>query len=317
VNVLIAGGTGFLGAALTRHLAGSGHRVSLLSRRPSRTGVAPGAPGGSIPPGAAGGATATFHWDPERDEFDRRALEGIDAVVNLAGENLADGRWTAERKRRLVASRAGATGFLARWMSEGKPPPRAFVSASAVGIYGNRGEEILTEESAPGAGFLADLCRAWEEAALSARDTGARVVVLRFGVVIGARGGALAKMLPIFKLGVGGPLGDGKQWMSWVALPDVLHVVEQVLTREDVTSPVNVVAPTPVRNRDFARALGRVVRRPAVLPAPAFALKMLLGEMADEALLSSACVAPRKLIALGYRFAFEDLERALRNALKV
>jgi hypothetical protein len=318
VNVLIAGGTGFLGAALTRHLAGGGHRVSLLSRRPSRAAVVPAAPGGLVPPtGPSGGTAASFHWDPERDEFDRRALEGVDAVVNLAGENLAGGKWTEERKRRLVESRAGATRFLARRMSERKPSPRVFVSASAVGIYGNRGEEILTEESAPGSGFLADLCRAWEEAALSARDTGARVVILRFGVVLGAHGGALAKMLPIFKLGIGGPLGNGRQWMSWVALPDVLHVVELALTREDVVPPVNVVAPTPVRNRDFTRALGRVLRRPAVLPAPASALKLLFGEMADEALLSSACVAPKKLTALGYRFVFEDLERALRNALRV
>jgi len=258
----------------------------------------------------------TFRWDPGRGEFDGAALEGVDGVVNLSGENLAGGRWTRERKKRLVESRVLATRFLVRRMGERKPPPRTLVSASAVGIYGNRGEELLTEESAPGSGFLAELCKAWEAGAYAARAAGTRVHVLRFGVVLGANGGALAKMLPIFKLGIGGPLGSGKQWMSWIALSDLVQGIELALTREDAGTPINVVAPTPVRNRDFARALGNVLRRPAVLPAPALALRLLLGEMADEALLSSACVAPLKLVSLGYRFAFEDLEGALRAALK-
>jgi uncharacterized protein len=300
VNVLITGGTGFVGSALARRLLQHGHRVSLLSRRPSAPGAAP----------------AVFHWDPERGEFDGNSLTGADAVVNLAGEDLAGGRWTRERKRRLVESRVDATKFLVSRMGERKNPPRVLVSGSAVGIYGDRDEEVLTEESAPGAGFLAELCRSWEDAAMAARGTGARIVVARFGVVLDPRGGALQRLLPIFKLGAGGPLGSGRQWMSWVSLPDALQVIQMALEREDVSAPINVVSPAPVRNREFARALGRVLRRPAVLPAPSFLLRLLLGEMADEALLSSACVSPKKLMSLGYRFAFEDLDRSLRNALK-
>jgi uncharacterized protein (TIGR01777 family) len=300
VNVLIAGGSGFVGSALTAHLTSRGHRVSLLSRSPS----------------SARAGTPVFHWNPERGELDPEAMVGVDAVVNLAGENLAGGRWTPERKRRLVESRVTPTRFLVQRMSERTPRPRALVNASAVGIYGNRGEEVLTEASAPGAGFLADLCKAWEAAALEAREHGIRAVVLRFGVVLGAGGGALAKMLPIFKLGLGGPLGSGKQWMSWIALSDVAGAIEHVLASEEAAGAMNAVAPDPVRNREFARALGRVLGRPAVLPAPVPALRLLLGEMADEALLSSCRAEPAKLPALGYRFDFEDVESALRSAIK-
>jgi uncharacterized protein len=299
VNVLLAGGTGFIGGALARHLTARGHRVSLLSRRPS---------------GAAD--TRAYHWDPEREEIDPRSLEGIDAVVNLAGENLAGGRWSAQRKKRLVESRVTATRFLVRRMAERRPPAPALVNASAVGIYGNRGEEILTEESAPGTGFLAELCRSWEETAISARVAGARVSLLRFGVVIGANGGALEKLTPVFKLGIGGRLGSGLQWMSWIALADVVGVIEMALTREDLGGPVNAVAPAPVRNREFTRVLARVLRRPAFFPAPAVALRVVLGQMADEALLSSARAEPARLKALGYRFAFPDLEGAFREALR-
>jgi uncharacterized protein len=300
LKVLIAGGTGFVGSALTRSLLQHGHKVSLLSRRPS-------APGGTPP---------VYHWNPECYEFDANALTGVDAIVNLAGENLAGGRWTRERRRYLVESRVGATRFLVGRMAERTPSPRALVSASAVGIYGNRGDEVLTEESPPGSGFLAELCLAWEEAAFSARDAGIRVAVLRSGMVLDGGGGALEKLLPIFKLGLGGPLGSGKQWMSWVALPDVLGVIETALSREDIAGPLNVVSPAPLRNKDFAHILGRVLRRPAFLPAPAPALRLLFGGMADEALLSSARVAPAKLTSLGYSFAFEDPERALRNAIR-
>jgi len=300
VNVLIAGGTGFLGSALTRRLLSHGHKVSLLSRRPSTPAA--------VPP--------IYHWDPERGEFDGNALSGADAVVNLAWENLAGGRWTRERKQRLVDSRVGGTRFLAQRLAERSPRPRALVNASAVGIYGNRGEEVLTEESPTGAGFLADVCRAWEEAALQARDVDVRVVVARFGIVLDSRGGALASLLPLFRSCLGGALGSGRQWMSWISLPDLLSILEMALEREDASGAWNVVSPAPVRNRDFARTLGRILRRPALLPAPAFALRIVLGEMADEALLSSACVAPKRLTSLGYRFAFEDLDRALRNALR-
>jgi len=296
VNVLIAGGTGFVGTALTRLLLQHGHKVALLSRRPS----APRA----LPP--------VYHWDPQRDELDPNALTAVEGIVNLAGESLADGRWTAERKRRLLASRVDATTFLAQRASGA----RVLVNASAIGIYGNRGDEVLSEESAPGTGFLADLCRAWEAAALSAEDAGMRVVTARFGIILDAAGGALQKLRPIFSLGLGGPLGSGRQWWSWVALPDVLQAVETALTQDGIQGPVNVVAPAPVRNRDFARALGRALQRPALLPAPRTALRLVMGEAADEALLSSACVTPTKLLSSGYRFAFEDLDRALASVLR-
>ena len=299
MNVLVVGGTGFVGSALARLLTQRGHRVSLLSRRPS----APRA----LPP--------VYHWDPEREELDPNALAGIEAVVNLAGENLAGVRWTPERKRRLVSSRVDATAFLVQRWGDPGPAPRTLVNASAIGIYGNRGDEVLTEESAPGSGFLADLCRGWEEAALRARASGARVVLARFGVVLDPAGGALEKLTPIFKLGLGGPLGNGRQWWSWVTLADVLQSIELALTREELSGPVNVVAPAPVRNREFARALGRALRRPALLPAPAPVIRLALGEAAD-ALLSSACVTPRKLLSAGYRFAFEDLDRAFASALR-
>ena len=300
MNVLLVGGTGFIGSALTQHLRWRGHRVSLLSRRPSsRTEPTP-----------------VFHWNPERAEFDRGSLDGIAAVVNLAGENLAGGKWTPESKRRFVSSRVASTQFLVKQMREGVPPPSVLVSVSGVGVYGNRGDEVLTEASSPGTGFLAELCLAWEDAALSARAAGTRVAVLRLGVVLDARGGALARMLPIFRLGIGGPLGNGRQWMSWIAMPDLLGVINLALDRENVEGPMNAVAPEPARNRDFAHALGLVLGRPAWIPAPAPALKLLFGEMADEALLSSARAEPARLATLGYDFSFRDIEGALRHAVK-
>jgi len=301
VNVLIAGGTGFIGQALSRHLLGRGHRVSVLSRRPSAPDAFP----------------AVFHWDPERGELDPRALPGIEAVVNLAGENLASGRWTRERKRRLVESRVAPTRFLVRKMSEREPRPGTLVSASAVGIYGNRGEEVLVETSAPGEGILAELCRAWEAETLAAREAGIRTVVLRFGAVLDSRGGVLAKLVPVFRLGIGGTLGSGKHWMSWIALADVMQAIELALTNERLEGPVNAVAPLPVRNRELTRALGRILNRPALLPVPAPVLRLMFGEMADEALLSSTRAVPERLAALGYRFLYPELLPALRAAIKL
>jgi len=301
VNVLVAGGTGFIGQALSRHLLGRGHRVSVLSRRPSAPDAFP----------------AVFHWDPEREELDPRAFSEIDAVVNLAGEDLASGRWTRERKRRLVESRVASTRFLVRKMSERDPPPRALVSASAVGIYGNRGEEVLVEKSAPGKGFLAELCQSWEAETLAARGAGIRAVPLRFGMVLDARGGALAKLLPVFRMGIGGTLGSGKQWMSWIALADVVQAIELAVSNERLEGPVNAVAPLPVRNRELTRALGRILNRPAILPVPAPVLRLIFGEMADEALLSSARAEPERLAALGYRFLYPELLPAMRAAIKI
>jgi uncharacterized protein (TIGR01777 family) len=301
VNVLIAGGTGFIGQALARHLLVRGHRVSVLSRRPSAPDATP----------------SVFHWDPERGELDPRALPGIDAVVNLAGESLADGRWTRERKRRLVESRVASTRFLVHRICEQTPRPRALVSASAVGIYGNRGEEVLVETSAPGTGFLAELCQAWEAEALAARGAQVRTVPFRFGVVLDSRGGVLAKLLPVFRMGIGGTLGTGTQWMSWIALADVVRGIELALTKERLEGPVNLVAPLPVRNRELTRALGRILNRPAILPVPAPVLRVIFGEMAEEALLSSARAEPERLTSLGYRFLYPELLPALRAAIKV
>ena len=272
--------------------------VSVLSRRPPAPDATP----------------PVFYWDPERHELDPRALAGIDAVVNLAGENLASGRWTRERKRRLVESRVDSTRFLVSRMIESKPRPRVLVSASAVGIYGNRGDEVLLETSAPGKGFLAELCQAWEAEALAAREAAIRTVPLRFGVVLDT---LLAKLLPVFRIGIGGTLGSGHQWMSWIALADVVQTIELGLTRERLDGPVNVVAPSPVRNREFTRALGRVLKRPTILPVPAPALRLVFGEMAEEALLSSARAEPGRLAALGCRFLYPELVPALRAAIKI
>lgn len=300
MNVLVSGGTGFIGSALSRCLSAEGHEVSLLTRR----ALLPAAP-----------ARHVFHWDPPARRIDGSAFAGMGAVVHLAGESLAEGRWSEARKRRIVDSRVGTTRLLAEAIADRATPPRVLVSASAVGYYGSRGEELLTEESAPGGGFLAELCREWEAAVAPASARGVRVVLVRIGVVLGPGGGALAKMLLPFRLGLGGPLGNGRQWMSWVALDDLLGAVGFAVGHEELSGPVNAVAPEAARSGDFARALGKILGRPAFFPAPAWALKLLVGEMAEEALLSSVRAAPVKLLAAGYTFRFPRLEDALRHAL--
>lgn len=300
MNVLVSGGTGYIGSALGRWLTAAGHDVSVLTRR----APAPPAP-----------ARRVFQWDPRAGRMEASALEGRDAVVHLAGENLAEGRWSEARKRRIAESRVGATRFLAESIAGVEVPPRVLVSASAVGYYGHRGEELLTEESAAGGGFLADLCGEWETATAPAARRGVRVVIARIGVVLGPGGGALAKMLLPFRLGLGGPLGGGRQWMSWIALDDLIAAVAFAIAHEDFSGPVNAVAPEPVRSRDLARVLGNVLGRPAIVSAPAWALKLLFGEMAEEALLSSARAAPTKLLAAGYTFRYPRLAEALRHAL--
>jgi len=300
MKVLVSGGTGFIGSALIRSLGASGHEVSLLTRRPIS----------SFPP-----ARHVYQWDPGVGRIDRAAFQDCGAVVHVAGESLAAARWSKKRKREIVDSRVLSTGLLAEAIGGEATPPRVLVSASAVGYYGDRGEELLTEESGSGRGFLAEVCAAWEAALAPAARRGVRVVIARIGVVLGPGGGALAKMLLPFRLGVGGPLGNGRQWMSWIALEDLLSALTFAMAREDLSGPINVVAPEPVRSRDFARVLGRVLERPAVLSVPALALRLLFGEMADEALLSSARAVPAKLTAAGFGFSHARLERALRWAL--
>jgi len=268
----------------------------------TRPGVAP----------AAGGVV----WDPEADRIDTPRLDGIDAVVHLAGENIAARRWTAERKNRIRRSRIKGTAILARALASIPRPPRVLVCASAVGYYGDRGDEVLYEVSGPGTGFLADLCREWEAAASPARAAGIRVVHLRTGTVLSLDGGMLPRVLPLFRLGLGGVIGSGRQYMSWITLADAVAAIRHLLTHGESAGPVNLVAPNPVTNREFTRALGRAVRRLTAFPVPAALLRLAFGGLADEGLLASARVMPGRLIESGYTFRFPDLETALGALLK-
>ncbi len=303
MKIIVTGSTGLVGKALVRSLLAEGHEVTRMVRGGAQTFRAPG--------------TSAVSWDPERGTVNASELEGHDAAVHLAGEPVAGGRWTDERKRRILDSRVKSTRLLAETLASLQDKPKVLVSASAIGFYGDRGDEALHEESASGEDFLSEVCREWEKAALPASQAGIRVAHLRIGIVLSAEGGALAKMLTPFKLGLGGPVGGGNQYMSWVALDDVVGIIKHALTHEEVRGPVNTVAPHPVTNAEFAKVMGRVLNRPAVLPTPAFALRLALGkEMADALLLGGARVEPARLKATGYQFAYPELEGALRHVLK-
>lgn len=298
MKIAVAGGTGFVGGALVRRLAARGDDVVVLTRGPA--GVKAGRP---------------VRWDgrtagPWSDE-----VASADAVVNLAGANIGEGRWTDARKRALISSRIDATRALVSALRTHPVQPRVLVNASAVGFYGVRGDEEIDERTAGGDGFLAELSREWEAGAREAESV-ARVVILRFGVILGPDGGALQKMLLPFRLGAGGPIGDGRQWMSWIALDDAVRMIEWAIDREEVGGTYNATAPAPVRNRDFARALGRALHRPAVLPAPGFALRLAFGEMADEVLLGGQKVLPRRAEAEGFTFQWREVDDALKRAIK-
>ena len=295
MKVLVTGSSGLIGSALVPALRGAGHSVVRLVReRP--------------------GADAA-RWHPDDGSLDRSALDGVDAVVHLAGENIAAGRWTAKQKARIRNSRVRGTALLARAMRERDTKPKVFLSGSAVGFYGDRGAEFLDETSARGLGFLADVCAEWEAAARPAADAGVRVVNLRTGIVLSGEGGALRKMLPPFRVGLGGPVGPGTQYMSWIAIGDLVGALLHLLVTESVTGAVNLVAPNAATNREFTTALGRVLRRPTVFRVPGFALRLALGEMADEMLLASIRAQPARLAASGYRFRYPELEAALRHVL--
>jgi uncharacterized protein (TIGR01777 family) len=297
MNILVTGSSGLIGSALTGKLTAAGHDVTRLVR-------------------SSGAAEhRQIRWDPAAGELDAESLEGFDAVVHLAGESVAAGRWTAAKKERIRSSRVQGTRLLAQTLGRLSRPPRVLVSASAIGYYGHRGDDALDEESPPGSGFLAQVCREWEAAADPARGAGIRVVHPRIGLVLSASGGALAKMLPLFRLGLGGPLGSGRQYVSWITLDDLVAAICHSIATDSLSGPVNAVAPEPATNRQFARALGRALRRPARLPAPAFALRAMLGPMADELLLSSTRVIPRKLTDSGFAFDEPDLELALERLL--
>ena len=296
MNILVTGARGLIGGALFPFLTTDGHRVLRLVRS------------------KAGSGTGDVAWDPAAGTIDRAALRGLDAVVHLAGENIF-GRWTARKKARIHDSRGRATRLLCESLAQLSPPLRVLVCASAVGYYGDRGAEILREESAPGNSFLAEVCREWEAATQAVTDAGIRVVNLRFGMVLTPAGGALATMLLPFRLGLGGRFGSGRQFMSWITLDDLLEVVRHALTIEALRGPVNAVAPNPVTNLEFTRTLGRVLSCPTLFPVPGFAAHFVLGEMADELLLASARVEPARLLATGFRFRFPELEGALRHLL--
>jgi len=296
MKVLVTGSTGLVGSALVPFLASGGHEVVRLVRGRLKPGVV------EVP------------WDPQAGTIEAAKLEGLDAVVHLAGERIT-GRWTAAKKARIRSSRVQGTRLLAEALAGLKQPPKTLVCASAIGYYGNRGDEVLREDSPSGAGFLAEVCREWEAAARPAAEKGIRVVQLRIGVVLSPAGGALARMRTPFKLGLGGRIGNGKQYMSWIAIEDLTGAIHHALTNESLRGPVNAVAPRSVTNLEFTKTLGRVLGRPTLFPLPAFAARLAFGEMADELLLASTRVEPTKLVSSGYRFRAPELEGALRHLL--
>ncbi len=297
MKILVTGASGLVGSALVPSLEAKGHETLRLVRN-------------------APADEREVRWDPSAGTIDAAALEGIDAAVHLAGENLAEGRWTEEKKRRIRESRVKGTRLISETLAALARKPEALVSASAVGFYGSRGDEVLTEQSATGDDFLAQVCREWEEATAAAEGAGIRVAHLRFGVILSGRGGALKKMLTPFRLGVGGKLGDGRQYISWVTLDDAVGAIEHALSDKTLSGPVNVVAPRPVTNKEFTKAMGSALSRPTFFSVPAFAARLAFGEMADATLLSSQRAEPARLAAAGFVFKYPEIEGALRHVLK-
>jgi uncharacterized protein (TIGR01777 family) len=289
MKIAITGSSGLVGSALVPFLGTAGHDVVRL-KRPD-------------------------HWDPDRQTIDIAVLSGAAAVIHLAGESIASGRWTAARKQRILDSRTQGTKLIAETVSRMDPSPQVLVTASAIGYYGDRGSEVLTEDSSPGTGFLADVCRQWEAATRPAETKGVRVVHLRTGLVLSRTGGAMGKMLLPFKLGLGGPIGSGKQYWSWISLDDVCGAIAHCIQSPGLKGPVNIVSPSPVTNLEFTKSLGRVLKRPTILPMPDFAARLALGEMADSLLLASARVEPAKLVATRFPFRHRELEPTLRYLL--
>ena len=297
-HVILSGGSGMVGSALRHELARRKTRILQLVRNKLL-------------------ADGQMQWDPSRNPAipDTAPLEGSFAAIHLSGASVAGHRWTAAYQQELISSRVDSTRALAMSLAQLRNPPSALLVASATGFYGNRGDESLTENSTPGEGFLADVCRQWEAAAQPAVDAGIRVVHMRFGIVLGPGPGVLEKMLPIFRLGLGGKLGSGGQWISWISLADAIAAILFALDTPSLAGPVNLTSPQPVTNAEFTLALGRQLRRPAILPVPAFAVRLAFGQMADEALLSSARVIPFRLQSAGFAFAHPTIENALAAAL--
>lgn len=297
MKILVSGSHGLVGKALLRSLTDDGHEVIRLVR------------------GERAFGSPEVEWQPDEGRIDAEHLEGINAVVHLAGESIASGRWTAEKKRTIRDSRVKGTALLSAAIARLSRPPSVFLSASAIGYYGDRDDELLNETSAPGKDFLSSVCAEWEAATRTAAEKGIRTVCARFGIILDVNGGALAKMLPPFRMGVGGRVGDGKQWMSWIALDDVISGLKFLIEDQAVQGPVNFVAPNPVTNAEFTKTLGRVLSRPTIFPVPAFGVRLVFGEMADALLLSSQRVEPSVLEDKGFLFNWPTLEPALRHLL--
>lgn len=295
MKVLIAGASGLIGSALIPALEADGAEITRLVRSTPKP--------------------SEVEWHPNHDEMDSASLAGFDAVINLAGENVAGGRWTEEQKRKIHDSRVNGTHLLSEAMAELAQRPKVFLCASATGFYGDRDDEVLDEHSESGGGFLAGVCREWEQATESAALAGVRVVNLRFGVILAREGGMIAKLLTPFKMGMGGKVGSGKQIISWMAIDDAVGAIKLALNDETFRGPLNVVSPNPVTNEAFTKTLGHVLSRPTALAMPAFAARLAFGEMADEMLLASQNVVPKRLLDAGYEFKYPQLEGALRKYL--
>ncbi|HKW89135.1 MAG TPA: TIGR01777 family oxidoreductase [Candidatus Acidoferrales bacterium] len=302
MKILVSGSSGFVGTALCASLRREGHTLGRLTRSGSIT--------------ASGYADEAIRWEPPTGSLDLAAMEAADAVVHLAGASIASGRWTQAKKELLRASRIDSTRHLVGGIAKLKHKPRVFICASAIGYYGDRGHEILTESSAPGNDFLSRLCVEWEAAASEAERIGIRVVMLRFGIILDAHGGALPRILLPFRFGAGGRLGSGKQWMSWIALEDVVAIIHHAIGNDSLRGPMDTVSPNPITNIEFTKIVAKVLHRPALFPAPRFALRLALGEMADALLFSSQRVIPEKLAELRYSFRHPDLQEALRSILR-
>jgi uncharacterized protein len=295
MKVLIAGASGLVGSALIPALEAEGAEVTRLVRTSAGAGE--------------------IEWHPNNDQIDATKLEGFDAIINFAGENIAGGRWTDDQKRKIHDSRVNGTHLLSEAIAGLKQQPKVFLCASATGIYGDRDDETLDEQSDSGGGFLAGVCREWEQATEPAGAAGVRTVNLRFGPILAREGGMLAKLLTPFKMGMGGKVGSGKQYISWVAIDDAVGAIKLALKDESIRGPLNIVSPRPVTNEEFTKTLGHVLSRPTALSVPAFAARLAFGEMADEMLLTSQRVIPKRLNDVGYEFEYPELEGAFRKYL--
>lgn len=297
MKIAVTGATGLIGSALSERLHQQGHEILAITRQKN------------LP-----SPFTTVYWNPERQELDASVLEGIDGVVHLAGETIAE-RWSAKKKELIRSSRVEGTKLLVKGLKSLSKRPPVLVNSSAIGFYGSRGDEELDEQSAPGTGFLAEVCQAWEAESVRAEELGMRVVTLRTGIVLSIKGGALAKMLFPFKLGLGGPIGSGTQWMSWVHIDDAVGGFHFALHQPEFSGVANLTAPQPARNAEFTKALGQALSRPAFLPVPGFALKLVFGEMAQDLLLDGQKVLPRRLEQAGYKFQHPGLDEAIQDVI--